>query len=240
MLPSPSVLCAPTDLSAWVVNPLVDGVGPVVVALIPSCNTFTAEEVAAELEQIRALSRKHLAPVLGPMEVLSSDGDQRRVRVQLLESCDLVGPGRRDIGSDVSKPGVRYRGIQDPSFVFSGLLEQVEGPHPIMLTQLHNQDSIHRTSPWLNCCASLGWSVRSGCLLVTVGLSPHAVDKRLFCGLGKPTKKYLLGRSSVDLATVRKVFLHCKAEGGLPALGLRESDLRYEPHNSNVVSWSLA
>jgi hypothetical protein len=155
-----SGLRVPTDLSAWVINPLVEGIGPVVVALIPSCNTFTADEVAAELQQIRALSRKYLVPVLGPLEVFSSDGDQRRVRVQLLESCDLLRSDRSDIGSDVSKSGVRYRGIQDPSFVFSGLLEQVGDSDDIMLTQVHNQDPIHRTFMMVDVLGipvGLGW-----------------------------------------------------------------------------------
>jgi hypothetical protein len=70
---------------------------------------------------------------------------------------------------------------------------------------------------------------------VTFVLPLVAVDKRLFCGLGKPTKKYLLGRCPVDLTTIRQVFFNCKARGGLPALGLRESDLRYESHSQRCL-----
>jgi hypothetical protein len=148
-----------SDLTAYVINPLVSGVPPIVIALIPNCNTFTAVDVKRDAGKLFGMLETSLVPILGPLLGLDSgngflvnaqcrvilvqgcghpgshllccaDGDSRRRAFQFSRSCTPAG-------SQVHQ----YKAIDHASFIFSGRIKTVNGKE--ILTHIDQQDWLH-------------------------------------------------------------------------------------------------
>ena len=109
------------DLSAYVINPLVANVPPIVVALIPNCNTFTTEDVKRDVQVLTDLLEKHLVPVLGPLVGVDSgkfDEELVVLNVHWNSTC-------RGVVVDVGRWG-----FATPCLSIRALLRSRPGGHP--------------------------------------------------------------------------------------------------------------
>ena len=83
-----------TYASAILVNPLHPDLPRVPIVLHPTCNKFDSDFVSQKRQQIDALYKAHLVPVLGPLIGHSSDGDSRRRKVMLHQTRGVPGVNR--------------------------------------------------------------------------------------------------------------------------------------------------
>ena len=108
---------------ALVLNPADPRLPRVVVALIPTCNAFSAAEyVAPQWETAERLYNEHIKDHLGPLVGHASDGDARRRHLMLLAMTSKSG---QRYGLAVNTFSLTATAVRDPT----GALVSVRGAH---------------------------------------------------------------------------------------------------------------
>ncbi len=99
------------DVTVIMLVPLVDGIPPVVCFVRATCNSFTADTVQIDWNALLAsFVRAGCVESIGKFIGLGSDGDPRRVKLQLLH---MLSGKHGTVG--------RFFAVLDPSFVLSAL-----------------------------------------------------------------------------------------------------------------------
>jgi hypothetical protein len=113
------------DVTVIMLVPLIDGIPPVVCFVRATCNSFTAESVKIDWDTLlESFMNAGCAKSIGKLIGLGSDGDARRVKLQL---SHMLSGKHGAVG--------RFFAVLDPSFVLSAL---VLGSTP----QLHFSDPL--------------------------------------------------------------------------------------------------
>ena len=99
------------DVTVIMLVPLIDGIPPVVCFARATCNSFTADTVKIDWDALLAsFVRADCVRSIGKFVGLGSDGDARRVKLQLSHMLS----GKHDTVG-------RFFAVSDPSFVLSAL-----------------------------------------------------------------------------------------------------------------------